>query len=30
QQGRSAGATGWQVKPFDPPILLEVTRKVLP
>lgn len=30
QQGRSAGATGWLVKPFDPPKLLEVTRKVLP
>lgn len=28
QQGRSAGATGWLVKPFDPPKLLEVTRKV--
>lgn len=30
QQGRAAGATGWLVKPFDPPKLLEVTRKVLP
>ena len=30
QQGRSAGATGWLVKSFDPPKLLEVTRKVLP
>ncbi|MBD9677706.1 response regulator [Pseudomonas sp. PDM18] len=30
QQGKSAGATGWLVKPFDPPKLLEVTRKVLP
>lgn len=30
QQGKSAGATGWLVKPFDPPKLLEVTRKVPP
>ncbi|MCY1269407.1 Chemotaxis protein CheY [compost metagenome] len=30
QQGRSAGASGWLVKPFDPPKLLEVARKVLP
>ncbi len=30
QQGRSAGATGWLVKPFDAPKLLEVTKKVLP
>lgn len=29
-QGRSAGATGWLVKPFDPQKLLEVVRKVLP
>ena len=29
QQGRAAGATGWLVKPFDPPKLLEVTKKVL-
>ncbi|MBX9757110.1 MAG: response regulator [Pseudomonas sp.] len=28
-QGREAGATGWLVKPFDPPKLLEVTKKVL-
>ena len=28
--GRAAGATGWLVKPFDPPKLLEVTKKVLP
>src|SRR3990167_4970690 len=27
-QGREAGATGWLVKPFDPPKLLEVTKKV--
>jgi len=30
QAGRSAGATGWLVKPFDPARLLEVIRKVLP
>jgi two-component system, chemotaxis family, chemotaxis protein CheY len=29
QQGKAAGATGWLVKPFDPPKLLEVTKKVL-
>ena len=28
-QGREAGATGWLVKPFDAPKLLEVTKKVL-
>jgi two-component system chemotaxis response regulator CheY len=28
-QGRAAGATGWLVKPFDPPKLLEVVKKVL-
>jgi two-component system chemotaxis response regulator CheY len=28
-KGRAAGATGWLVKPFDPPRLLEVVRKVL-
>ena len=28
-RGRAAGATGWLVKPFDPPKLLEVVRKVL-
>lgn len=28
-QGRSAGATGWIVKPFDPHKLLEVIKKVL-
>jgi two-component system, chemotaxis family, chemotaxis protein CheY len=27
--GRSAGATGWLVKPFDPQKLLEVVKKVL-
>ena len=29
QAGRSAGATGWLVKPFDPPRLLEVIGKVI-
>lgn len=29
QQGKAAGATGWLVKPFDPPKLLEVVQKVL-
>jgi two-component system chemotaxis response regulator CheY len=28
-KGRAAGATGWLVKPFDPPRLLEVVRKVI-
>lgn len=28
-QGRAAGATGWMVKPFDPPKLLAVASKVL-
>ena len=27
--GRSAGATGWLVKPFDPAKLIEVIRKVI-
>ena len=27
--GRSAGATGWLVKPFDPNKLLEVFKKVI-
>jgi two-component system chemotaxis response regulator CheY len=27
--GRAAGATGWLVKPFDPPKLLEVVKKVI-
>jgi two-component system chemotaxis response regulator CheY len=27
--GKTAGATGWLVKPFDPPKLLEVVKKVL-
>ena len=29
QVGRSAGATGWLVKPFDPTKLLEVIKKVI-
>ena len=29
QKGRSAGATGWIVKPFNPEILLETLKKVL-
>ena len=29
QAGRSAGATGWLVKPFDPARLLEVIKKVI-
>lgn len=29
QAGRSAGATGWLVKPFDPAVLIEVVRKVM-
>lgn len=29
QAGRSAGATGWLVKPFDPAKLLEVIQKVI-
>ena len=29
QSGRSAGATGWLVKPFDPAKLLEVITKVI-
>lgn len=29
QAGRSAGATGWIVKPFNPPQLLAVVKKVL-
>ncbi|MCX7142821.1 MAG: response regulator [Proteobacteria bacterium] len=28
-QGRTAGATGWLVKPFDPQRLLEVVKKVI-
>jgi two-component system chemotaxis response regulator CheY len=29
-EGKTAGATGWIVKPFDPPKLLAVIGKVLP
>jgi two-component system chemotaxis response regulator CheY len=29
QSGRSAGATGWLVKPFDPAKLIEVIGKVI-
>lgn len=29
QAGRSAGATGWLVKPFDPVKLIEVIQKVV-
>jgi two-component system, chemotaxis family, chemotaxis protein CheY len=29
QAGRSAGATGWLVKPFDPAKLIEVIKKVI-
>lgn len=28
--GRSAGATGWLVKPFDPAKLVDIVRKVIP
>lgn len=30
QTGRTAGATGWMVKPFDPERLLATLRRVLP
>jgi two-component system chemotaxis response regulator CheY len=30
QAGRAAGATGWIVKPFNPPQLLATIAKVLP
>ena len=29
QAGRTAGATGWLVKPFDPTRLIEVIKKVI-
>ncbi|HXJ09907.1 MAG TPA: response regulator [Burkholderiales bacterium] len=29
QKGKSAGATGWIVKPFNPEVLLETLKKVL-
>lgn len=30
QEGKSAGATGWIVKPFDPNQLIQVVTKVVP
>jgi len=30
QEGKSAGATGWIVKPFNPQKLIEVVKKVCP
>lgn len=30
QEGRTAGATGWLVKPFNPQQLLQVIARVLP
>jgi two-component system chemotaxis response regulator CheY len=29
QQGKEAGATGWLVKPFNPPQLIAVVKKVM-
>ena len=29
QKGKSAGATGWIVKPFSPEVLIQTLRKVL-
>jgi len=29
QKGKSAGATGWIVKPFNPEVLLQTLKKVL-
>jgi two-component system chemotaxis response regulator CheY len=29
QEGKAAGATGWIVKPFNPPQLLAVVQKVM-
>ncbi|GGF74265.1 response regulator [Alteromonas lipolytica] len=29
QKGKSAGATGWMVKPFSPDVLLNVLKRVL-
>jgi len=29
QEGRAAGATGWMVKPFDPPRLLQVINRLM-
>jgi len=30
EEGKTAGATGWIVKPFDPEKLVEVVKKVCP
>ncbi|QJW98007.1 response regulator [Frigoriglobus tundricola] len=30
QEGRTAGATGWVVKPFDPTRLVQVVNRLLP
>lgn len=30
QEGKTAGATGWLVKPFNPDKLIEVVKKVCP
>ncbi len=30
EQGKTAGATGWLIKPFDPEKLLQTVAKVLP
>ena len=30
EEGKSAGATGWIVKPFNPEKLVEVVKKVCP
>ena len=29
EQGRQAGAAGWLVKPFQPPVLIKVARKFI-
>jgi two-component system chemotaxis response regulator CheY len=29
-EGKSAGATGWLVKPFDPEKLIDVVKRVSP
>lgn len=30
QEGKAAGATGWIVKPFDPPRLVQIVNRLLP
>ncbi|QEL20590.1 response regulator [Limnoglobus roseus] len=30
QEGKAAGATGWMVKPFDPPRLVQIVNRLLP